>query len=108
MTQSAFDALADALATAPTPRPAKPKKPRPPPDRSRDHAVYAAPRRPPARSSPSFGAPEKAPVVLDEPTIRRRREPPPSRGGPTAIALLVGVVIGMISFAITTLAGLGP
>ena len=106
MTTEGFDKLAEVLAADPPEAEIPPKKKakprRAPPDRSRDHAVYAAPHRPPARSAPVFEA--------DVRTVRRPRAElvnagPPRRGPPLA-AVAIAVVAAVMSFGIATLAQL--
>ena len=102
-----FDRLAAALEPERTPTPPpmrtqtrKKRARRREPDRSRDHAIYAAPHRPPARSVPIF---EK-----DVDTVRRRVAPPPSRRGPPRAALAAAAVAAVISFGVALFATLSP
>lgn len=85
----------------------KVKKKRPEPDRSRDHAVYLAPHRPPAKSIPPVDAstlrsvPKEALVEIAEGIeVQEQRSPYRAAAYGAAAAVLVAVAGASAFFAI--------
>jgi hypothetical protein len=105
MNQQGFDELADAITVEmPRVRLRKGRASKRAQDRSRDHAVYAAPHRPPASSAPVF--------ETDLLTVRRARAPEralaPAHRGPPIAAVVLAIVATLMSFGIAMLTHFAP